>query len=532
MLPPNPDCDDCVPAYLKVSSSKAAFSTLPFLLTFFFVAVIFDRKVYPLLTPSTTGNLGRSHYSPTSPVGDVSIYSVAYEKRTLKTRLSSIAFSATIALSAVLTELLLCEISNSFEPATRKIALRVTVASLLCFLIVVIPLLEIYSVVSGAGWHFIGATKANVRAAWGLEAAGFAVFLAGFWLIGVLLPEAEDDRPNAGTNLITACLERLGITGTLMMALLSGFAAVSAIWQNFAAKVRPVSEGDISRKQTGLDATLDMLVGKKRRLREVELKVLDAPSQGLFQKAMGSIRGNADIQELKTLKLEVSGLETMFASLESSLSLLRARRTSQLRSSTTMGRVTIGFSYLFACYCVYRIGSAMVNIARRTLYSTSSFESTDPVTHVIALFARTIYPSLNQAAWARQISFLLSGVILLASFNAVLQTFHLFARFLPGVLQTARSNIALLISQIAGLYVISSALMLRNMMPKDVGGVISDALGTGVLQPAWTEKWFEGWFIGSVGVTAMGIWLSQKLKGDGVWDDDTWDTDIEMGKRL
>ena len=316
------------------------------------------------------------------------------------------------------------------------------------------------------------------------------------------------------------------------MALLSGFAAVSAIWQHCTTKARIVSEADINRKQAGLDATLDMLTGKRSRLRQVKLKMSDAPGQGLFQKAIGSIRGNADMQELKTLELEISGLKTMSAALENSVSALQSRRASQLRASTAMGRVTNAASYIFSSYCVFRIGSTMVNIARRTFRSSTSFTSTDPVTHVIALFARHIYPSLNQAAWARQISFLLSGVILLASFNAALQTFHLFTRFLPGVLQAAEANIALLISQIAGSYVISSALMLRNMMPKDVGGVISNALGTGVLQPAWTEKWFDGWFLGSVMVTAVGIWLSHKMKGDGVWDDDTWETDLEMGKRL
>jgi Abscisic acid G-protein coupled receptor/The Golgi pH Regulator (GPHR) Family N-terminal len=533
MIPTESDCDDCIPAYLKGTHSRAAFSTLPFILTFLFVAVIVHQKIYPLLSSPTDGKLNRSAYSPTSPRRDASTPSAAQEKR-LSKQFSSLAFSSTIALSAVLTELLLCEISNSFDPATRNIAIRATVASLLCLLILVIPLLEIYSVVSGAGWRFIGGTKANARAAWILELAGFAIFLAGFWFIGIFLPYADEDGSIAGANLITACLERLGITGTLMMALLSGFAAVSAIWQNFAAKARLVSEADIDRKQAGLGATLDMLAGKKNRLRQVELKVSDAPSQGFFQKAMGSIRGNDDVQELKTLELEISGLRTMSTSLENSVSILQSRRASQLRSSTTIGRVMNGFSYLFSCYCVYRIGSTIINTTRRALHPNPSFTSTDPVTHVIALFARHIYPSLNQAAWSRQISFLLSGVILLASFNAVLQTFHLFARFLPGLLQATRSNMALLISQIAGLYVISSALMLRNMMPKDVGGVISDALGTGVLQPAWTERWFEGWFIGSVGVTAVGIWLSQKIKGDGVWDDedDVWDRDIEMGKRL
>lgn len=530
MPPLEVDCDDCVPAYLESSPSRAVFSTLPFALTFLSVAIIVHQKVYPLLSSSTTDKLNRSASSPTSPPGDASTLSATNEKRILK-RISSVAFSSTIALSAVLTELLLCEISNSFHPATRKIALRATVTSLLCLLVVIIPLLEIYSVISGAGWKFTGARQVKIWAAWGLEFCGFSTFLAGFWFIGVLLPDAEGDLSGSGINPVTACLERLGITGTSMMALLSGFAAVSAIWQNFTTQARLVSEADINRKQAGLDATLDMLAGKKTRHRQVELKVSDAPSRGFFQKAIGSIRGNADMQELKTLEFEISGLKTMSASLQNSLSILQSGRASQLRATTATGRVTNLFSYVFSCYCVYRIGSTMINVTRRTLYSTSPSASIDPVTHVIALFARHIYPSLNQAAWARQISFLLSGVILLASFNAVLQTFHLLARFLPGVLQAARSNIALLVSQMAGLYVISSALMLRNMMPKDVGGVISDALGAGVLQPAWTEEWFDGWFMGSVVLTAVGIWLGHKIKGDGVWDDDTWDTDIETGKQ-
>jgi Abscisic acid G-protein coupled receptor/The Golgi pH Regulator (GPHR) Family N-terminal len=531
MLPTKADCDDCVPAYLKGSPFTAALSTLPFTSTFLFVAVIVHYKVYPLLSSSTDGKRRSGTLSPTSAPGDSSTYSGLSGMR-ISRGISSLAFSSTIALSAVLAELLLCEISNSFNPETRKIAIRVTVASLLALLVVVIPLLEIYSVVAGAGWKFASGTKASARVAWALEVVGFTIYLAGFWSIGILLPDPGDGGSTTLTNPITACLERLGITGTLMMALLSGFAAVSAIWQNFAAKDRMVTEADINHKQAGLDATHDMLAGKRNRLRQMEQKVSEAPSQGLFQKAIGSIRGNADIRELKTLELEISGLKTMSVSLENSLSILQSRRASQLRASTAIGRVANGFSYVFSCYCVYRIGSMMINITRRTLHPSTSFASTDPVTYVIALFARNVYPSLNQAAWARQISFLLSGVILLASFKAALQTFHLFARFLPVVLQAARSNIALFISQVAGLHVISSALMLRNMMPKDVGGVINDALGTGVLQPAWTEKWFEGWFLGAAVVTALGIWLSQKIKGDGVWDDDTWDTDIEMGKRL
>ena len=113
-----------------------------------------------------------------------------------------------------------------------------------------------------------------------------------------------------------------------------------------------------------------------------------------------------------------------------------------------------------------------------------------------------------------------------------MQTLHLFARFAPAMLQATRSNFALIIAQISGMYVISSALMLRGMMPKEFGSVINDALGVGILEPVWASKWFDGFFIASVLLTAQGIWVGRKIGGSGIWDDESWDRDMEMGKRL
>ncbi len=44
---------------------------------------------------------------------------------------------------------------------------------------------------------------------------------------------------------------------------------------------------------------------------------------------------------------------------------------------------------------------------------------------------------------------LLSGVILAASANSVVQTFHIFAKWTPGLVHQAQANLALLIGQIA-----------------------------------------------------------------------------------
>lgn len=60
---------------------------------------------------------------------------------------------------------------------------------------------------------------------------------------------------------------------------------------------------------------------------------------------------------------------------------------------------------------------------------------------------------------------------------------------------------------------------------------IGDALGA-PLEPGFTERWFEGWFLAASAVTITGLWVGRKLKS-GSWDDDDdgGDGDVEMGKR-
>lgn len=456
--------------------------------------------------------------------------------------IAAFTFSSTLGLSSVLTELLLCEISNSFNPTARGIALRLTTVGLLSLLVVAIPLLGIYSVVSKSGYQFRAENRGKRRLAWLFEFAGYAVFLFAFWTIGALLPQTTNliDTLKEKQNVFQACLDRLGITGIALMALLSGFASVSAIWQSFGPKARLVSESDIARKQTGLDATLDMLREKRARLAQVEriLAQQESSKQSLFSRTITSLRGgNVEQMEKQTLELEISGLTTMADSLGSSLAVLRSRYSEQQKRTTKLGRLMLSFQFIFSIYCIYRITTTLFAITRRLiLHSTSSSSSstTDPITSAIALIARHIYPTLDRASWAAQLSLLLSAAMLLLSFSAVTQTFHLLSRLLPAILHaTTRANTALLISQISGMYVISSALMLRGMMPREVGGVINSALGSGMLDPAWVQRWFDGFFIAAVAITAVGIFLGRTV-GNQIDDGDggaEWDRDVEVGKQ-
>ena len=511
------DCNECRPGQGVSNPISILTSTLPFLLTFLLVSIIVLRNLFP----SLSGESALKSRGYTGKNGSPAIKAVP----TTKT-LSALTFSTTIALAAVLAELILCEISNSIEPGVRRLALRITVFLLLFELVVAIPSLEIQTIISSAGYQYIGNNKGRLCLAWVLQIFVFGIWLTAFWWSGSrMLGKPATSIPQQ--SLSEASLERVGVIGIFLMALLSGFAAVSSPWQNFFTRPRLVTESDLARKEAGLAATNDMLTAKLSRLRALERKIADRPSESYFQKALGTLRPNADMAELKTLELEVQGLETMSLSLSSSHSLLQGRLTQQQRSRTASGRLYLSASYAFSIFCLYRILAVALSATRRHLPSRLSTPSSDPVTNILALLAKHYDPTLSTPSYARQISLLLSFLILTASFSSVLQTLALFARFLPSLLKTIQANLALVVAQLCATYVIAAALMLRGMIPGDVIGEGVKGLGGGEL--GWVDGWFEGWFLGGVAVTVVGVWTGKKLERG---EDDDWDdADVESGKR-
>jgi len=545
------DCDDCVPDSLKSSSSAILLSSLPFLATFVLVAVAVLRKLFPLLSGEEHGkdNTSKERDSAQLPTAraDFKPAKRTRFRETIKPlsaiTLAQFTFATNIALSAVLVEILLCEISGSLPASARRLALHVTIPSLLVLLILVAPALEVHSLLSALGVSFETSGKTRYRLAWFSEILAFSAWLLSFWLVGhgflgLNLRDVSDtyvlSSPSMRHNsFLEGCLERIGIIGISLMASLSGFAAVSASWQTFGVRQRLITDADISRKQAGLDATDDMLTAKRSRLRALEHRMsVSNHESSIFTRVIGTLRGTGESQERQTLYLEISGLETMRISLNNTLYTLRARKAAQVRAHTATGRLLNAVSYGFALYCVYRLCSTILSTLRRMTFTSSSNASTDPVTHILSVLTVHWDSNLDRAAWSRQISFLLSGVMLLLSFNSALQTFLLLGRAFPSLLSAFHANLALVVSQVCATYVISSALLLRSSLPREVGSVISDALGA-PLEPKRVDAWFEGWFLGAACLTAVGIWLGRKFKG-GDWEDDEYSAghgDLEEGKR-
>lgn len=393
-----PECDECKLGTMPPLT--IVFSSLPFIVTFLFVTTLVLQKLFPFLSGEAHSLKTSAYVRPFS--------SNASQARPIIKRLSALTFASTVALAAVLTELILCDISNTIDPITRGLAFRVTISLLLFLLIIAIPLLEIRSIISASGYEFSGKGKGRLRLAWVLQLAGFTAWLGGFWWSGewLLRRLGQNSGTESSQSLSEASLERIGVIGISVMSLLSGFASVSSPWQNFFSRPKQVTEASIARKAAGLEATQDMLSAKRSRLRALECKMSNAPTENFFQKAIGSIRPSPDSMESKALLLEISGLETMAVSLATSHSNVQSRLQQQKRSRTATGRLLLIASYAFSFFCLYRIFTTTLTAIRRTLsayhYSSQDFRSSDPVDNILALLAKHYDPHLDQAVWARR----------------------------------------------------------------------------------------------------------------------------------
>jgi hypothetical protein len=418
-------CDDSACSATPPSTTIGTILSLsPFFATFALVFVAVTRSLFPQLSRLNSQRDGEDHFLPASAPPTLQQVHAEHGTKSTRRRLAAITFSTTIGLAIVLGELILSEIADVVSAEARDTALRVVVPTLLVLLVLLIPFLEIQSLLAGSGiCSFQRSSRGRFpRWAWTLQAVGFGIWLFVFWSIGKAVPrqgEASDfesflysraakvrgsfdatgmsiaSRWRGGDAttladewnpdvLARACLERIGVIGISLMALLSGFASVSSPWHMFTdttrRRKRPVTEADLTRTQTGLDTTGELLMTKRHRLRTLQRKSAatadsnaSVGSQGVMGKMIGSLKGSisgpsGEAAEIKALQMEISGLETMEANLQSSVASLKSRQAAQARAGTAMGRLLSIPAYVFSIYCVYRILATSLTSFRRLYY--------------------------------------------------------------------------------------------------------------------------------------------------------------------
>ncbi|EPS44031.1 hypothetical protein H072_1924 [Dactylellina haptotyla CBS 200.50] len=530
--------DSCVPPGLRHPHSTfsttslilTTLSSVPFFLTFILVGLFAFLRVFPYLTneQNSLTNGGRL-LSPTKASPTFSLPpTLKPAPSTVSRRLSALVFAITLGATGVLSELILCEIMDWGDTNARWLWFRCTINVLLLLLIIVAPLLEIYAFITRRDESELIAISSPKPSAWKRRSRGLAMvvmFVGWLWLFyklgdhlplppadEVLFPDGSMSFETTAKGISDECLSRLGVIGVSLMALLSGFGCISAPWYSFTRKSSPVTETDLRRAQGGLEATVQMLESKRLKLAQIERKLNSnsATDGGMISKMMSSLRGTDELREASTLQMEISGLVAMQTSLSTEVHDISTRLKEQERAHTALGRVYAIVQFGFSIYCLYRISSTV--LLRFSTWTTSAdthtFSQKDPIGNILAVVIKHYDHDLNREAWSRNIGFAFSGVIIFGSLNSVAITFNMVTRAAPSV--WGHAGLALAVSQITAIYVVSAAVLLRSSLPKDMGSVLESSLGV-MLDVRWVDGWFDNLFlVGSV-VTLICLVLARRF---------------------
>ena len=213
------------------------------------------------------------------------------------------------------------------------------------------------------------------------------------------------------------------------------------------------------------------------------------------------------------------------------------------------------FNVAFAVYCVYRIINVFV-IKQVLLflrkpnqdesgiindYGEDSGSNTDALAITISkLILSTTQISMEETQLVNEISLILSGSLFICSFSNVLKTFQSFTKFFPSI--TKISPITkdwlknLVITEVLGIYVISTAILIRTNLPTNLSNQISKILSlTGssasnaLLTSAKEVKFIDDWFDKIFGIACASTLIVFAIKlfidDDG---DDTYDEEMML----
>jgi hypothetical protein len=204
----------------------------------------------------------------------------------------------------------------------------------------------------------------------------------------------------------------------------------------------------------------------------------------------------------------------MYASLQSNLASLLSVYTRQSTRNTPLGLLSLVTRHIFALYCIYRILASGWSNIRLLLGKRRITADEDPISRILAILAKAWISTGNAVAldiegYRHLIGFILVGVVIGGSINAVMSTIRRMSRSAP----LSAATYTLLISFLSGTYFVSTAVMLRSNLPDMYVGGIANALGSSLRRGIF-EEWFDVVFFIVAVVTQAGLMIARN------WSDD------------
>jgi len=445
-------------------------------------------------------------------------------------------WSSVFAFSCNLLTLILLEMMGILSNRMGLLAWYATVWGLLLLLLGIIPFYQVYRLLLICRFpqrHLIvGSTLVWI------------LCMYAFWYSGRFLPGVPP--PTNGIFTVEQAVSRVGVMGTWMIAVLSGYAAVSLPYSYLSLFVRPVEPYEVTAMEEQYRQVQVLCAEKQERIEATKAELLRMGAAGTLGNGAGRgsnllngmVRGIMSFgaggtpttpqETIRALETEVEGLTSLCKLLLVELQELRAERVRAVESRTFMGHAKNFAGYCLSCYCVYKMWGAI-----RALIWGENLTS-DPVGAALGFAVR--YFSNGQLSGDVASLSQYATLVFIAAISAMsLRGFLRSLRKVFGALLLRRSSsnggqssngprsslvaasLVLLLAQVTGFYTISSVLLIRKNVPLKYRPNMDSALG-GQLEFQFFHAWFNGLFLAAALASLLGVWCQWRAAADAGLD--------------